>query len=232
MYDPRRVSEGVERVVCRGDERKYYRFRASRFYGGSAVADVVGCNLNCVFCWVDFPRTHIRKVGSFHDPGDVLRRLEAIASSRGLPYMRLSGGEPTLCREHLLSLLSLERSRTFILETNGVLLDEDLISALSEFRDIHVRVSVKGSSPEEFSRITGAIPEAYEWVFRGISLLSEYGVPHHVSLVHWFSEGEDLVEVLARLDSMGEEVELEAFIPYPKVVERLRRAGLEVKRRF
>ena len=232
LYDPRRVAEGVKRVVCRGEKRKYYRFRASRFYGGSAVADTVGCNLNCVFCWVDIPRTHIRRVGSFYSPADVLRRLTSIASSRGFGYIRLSGGEPTLCRDHLLSLLSLPRKQVFILETNGTLLDEDLVSALSGVRGLHVRVSVKGSSPAEFSRLTGAIPEAYEWVFRGIDLLREYGVPHHVSLVHWFSESRDLVEVLARLDSMGERVELESFIPYPKVVERLRKAGIKLKRRF
>jgi uncharacterized Fe-S cluster-containing radical SAM superfamily protein len=39
MYDPVRKAEETSWVVCRGDSRKYYRFRAARFYGGIATAD-------------------------------------------------------------------------------------------------------------------------------------------------------------------------------------------------
>jgi uncharacterized Fe-S cluster-containing radical SAM superfamily protein len=33
-------------VICKGNKRKYYRFRAGRFYGGIATADCMGCNMD------------------------------------------------------------------------------------------------------------------------------------------------------------------------------------------
>jgi len=35
-----------EQGVCNERKRKYYRFRAARFYGGIATADCMGCNLH------------------------------------------------------------------------------------------------------------------------------------------------------------------------------------------
>jgi uncharacterized Fe-S cluster-containing radical SAM superfamily protein len=50
-YDPLKLGEAVQAHVVREDERKYYRFRGGKWYGGIATADCVGCNLRCVFCW-------------------------------------------------------------------------------------------------------------------------------------------------------------------------------------
>jgi len=50
-----------------------------------------------------------------------------IAEKRGYNMLRVSGGEPTISRDHLLQLLELvEQTRyTFILETNGILIGAD-----------------------------------------------------------------------------------------------------------
>jgi uncharacterized Fe-S cluster-containing radical SAM superfamily protein len=45
MYDPLEKAEEDAKLVCQGHHRKYYRFRAARFYGGIAAADCVGCCL-------------------------------------------------------------------------------------------------------------------------------------------------------------------------------------------
>jgi len=56
MYDALARHRAVESIVAcdtaQGQLRKYYRFRADRWYGGIAAADVVGCGLLCRFCWV------------------------------------------------------------------------------------------------------------------------------------------------------------------------------------
>ena len=51
MIDPITLSKKMENLVSRENAKKYYRFRKTRFYGGCATADCLGCNLRCVYCW-------------------------------------------------------------------------------------------------------------------------------------------------------------------------------------
>lgn len=88
--------------------RKYYRVaRGGRWYGGCAAADCVGCNLKCVFCWSGAPRDYPDKIGKFYHPEEVFSKLDQIASRKGYRYVRISGNEPTIGREHLLKVLEL-----------------------------------------------------------------------------------------------------------------------------
>jgi uncharacterized Fe-S cluster-containing radical SAM superfamily protein len=191
-YDPVKLAEGLKGVVCRGLERKYYRFRGGRWYGGIATADCVGCNLRCVFCWGWQVRDNPAKAGFWCTPDEVAGKLAGIARRRGYTQVRISGNEPTLCREHLLAVLDrLEGSGlAFILETNGILIGHDPSYArdLSKYDFVHVRVSLKGASPEEFARLTGARPEAFELQLKALENLLDYGVSAHPAVMLSFSE--------------------------------------------
>jgi len=66
-------------VICKGNQRKYYRFRADRFYGGIATADCMGCNMDCAFCWSYRTRIHPERFGDFYTPEEVAERLVKIA---------------------------------------------------------------------------------------------------------------------------------------------------------
>ncbi|RLG64888.1 molybdenum cofactor biosynthesis protein MoaA, partial [archaeon] len=52
-YDPFVKLKRIQRIVCKGIKRKYYRFRSGKWYGGIATADCCGCILKCIFCWSD-----------------------------------------------------------------------------------------------------------------------------------------------------------------------------------
>ncbi|MEM4699875.1 MAG: radical SAM protein [Candidatus Nezhaarchaeales archaeon] len=223
--------------MVRGAQRKYYRVaRGGRWYGGIATADCVGCQLKCVFCWSNVPRDDPANVGRFYTPEQVFRALDAVASRRGYRQLRVSGNEPTLGREHLLSLLELveESGRyLFILETNGILIGHDPSYAkeLSKFSRVHVRVSLKGAGPEEFSRLTGAVPDGFWLQLRALEALVDHGVPCHPAVMLSFSSRESVEELRSRLRSispeLSEELEEEYVFLYPHVAERLRRAGLK-----
>jgi len=234
-YDPVKVAEGLKGVVCRGLNRKYYRFRGGRWYGGIATADCVGCNLRCVFCWGWQVRDNPVKAGFLCSPEEVAKKLVEIAERRGYTQVRISGNEPTLCREHLLAVLdSLEGSGlAFILETNGILIGHDPSYArnLSKYDFIHVRVSLKGTSPGEFSKLTGALPEAFELQLKALENLLDYGVSAHPAVMLSFSEhssAERLKERLAEIDPrLVKEFEEEYVFLYPHVVAQLKKAGLQ-----
>ncbi|MGW8161980.1 MAG: hypothetical protein ACWGN1_07015, partial [Desulfobulbales bacterium] len=112
--------------------RKYQRFRGACFYGGIATADCVGCGLCCIFCWSWRQITEPEKYGRLHTPVEVVDCLIAIGPKIVFSQIRISGIEPTHCRQHLLEILSLTpREFRFIHETNGILLGQE-----AGYRDI------------------------------------------------------------------------------------------------
>lgn len=108
----------------------------------------------CNFCWVS--ENILERPGSSGQllaPVVVAQKLMRVAIGKRLVQMRLNGGEPTIGRSHLLSVLTEiegQRRFRFILETNGILLgvDPTYCTELAAFRCLHVRVSLKGSCEE------------------------------------------------------------------------------------
>ena len=123
-FDPLEEARLAAQVVCRGDRRKYYRFRPAKFYGGIATADCLGCCLRCLFCW-SLPKVIAPgRCGKFYSPAQVAGKLTHIALKKGFHQLRISGNEPTIARDHLIKVLELiPKNRLFILETNGILLN-------------------------------------------------------------------------------------------------------------
>jgi uncharacterized Fe-S cluster-containing radical SAM superfamily protein len=237
LYDPLEFGKSIEKLVCKNSLRKYYRFRGGEFYGGIATADCVGCNLSCAYCWSFKPRKHPADVGRFYSPAEVFERLTNIASARGYPKLRVSGNEPTLGREHLLELLALVESTDylFILETNGICIgaDETYAEKLSRFRNLHVRVSLKGCTEEQFSRLTGARPEAFKLQLKALEHLVGAGVGCHPAIIREFTSRERLDELRNRLREIDPrlpaELEFEFLIPFPHVVRELAKKGIYLK---
>jgi len=237
MYDPIELAGRLEEIVARGDERKYYRFRAARFYGGIATADCVGCCLRCAFCWSRAPLTNPERVGRFYNPEQVFTELNTIAKKHGYSQLRISGNEPTIGRRHLLCLLGLveKTDYSFILETNGILLGADPIYAqtLGKFEKLHVRVSLKGCDAEQFSQLTGAEPRAFELQLAALRNLLDAGVGCHAAIMQEFAPKDKLDQLKQRLSaidrSLAQELEFEYLIPFPHVIQGLAKRGVLVK---
>jgi uncharacterized Fe-S cluster-containing radical SAM superfamily protein len=232
VYDPVDLARQTEKEVGSGNLRKYYRFRAARFYGGIATADCVGCCLRCLFCWSWNVASKPARGGGFYHPADVARRLEGIAKKKRFGQVRISGNEPTLCWDHLVGVLeALGGRRAFILETNGILLGENEERArdLSRFSNLHVRVSLKGACEDDFARCTGARPEGFALQLGALENLARHGVSAHPACMVSFS-AEDAVEVLKKrlreIHPSYADFEKEELVLYPHVEERLRRAGI------
>jgi uncharacterized Fe-S cluster-containing radical SAM superfamily protein len=232
MYDPVKRAEQVAALVCRGEERKYHRFRAARFYGGIATADCVGCCLGCAFCWSWREVAHPEEYGRFHPPDEVARRLVAIARRRGYRQVRISGNEPTICRAHLVEVIAaMPRDLTFILETNGILLGHDPAYAreLAAFPNLYVRVGLKGTNGPEFSRLTGAVPEGFGLQLDALAHLFRAGANVRAAVMVSFSPEAHVRALRERLAAIAPSLadfEVEELVLYGDVAERLRRAGL------
>jgi uncharacterized Fe-S cluster-containing radical SAM superfamily protein len=118
------------------------------------------------------------------------------------------------------------------LETNGILLghDENYATDLAKYDFLHVRVSLKGCSQQEFSMLTGAKSEGFELQLSSLEKLTEAGVKCHPSVMVSFSNRENLARLKEKLrqisPDLAEQVEIEELILYPHVVERIQKHGL------
>lgn len=244
-YDPVLRHEAIQRLVTRKtaeiQEKKYWRFRLDRWYGGIATADVVGCGLICKFCWVsDSVMFRTASVGTFYSAEQVAMTLTKMAEKRGVQQLRVSGGEPTIGKEHLLELLACLNGRNllFVLETNGILIghDEEYSKQLSRFRFVHVRVSLKGCNEEEFAKLTGAKPEGFHLQLRALENLVESKVKCNVAVMASFSPPESLNSLVNGINEisprLAREMEIEELILYPRVQRKIEKHNLRYLRAF
>jgi len=229
MYDPIDLSKKTEDIVVTHTLKKYYRFRPTGFYGGIATADTVGCNLRCRFCWSGDSVWSANQTGEFYSPEQVAEKLHTIAESKGYQQLRISGGEPTIGKHHLLHLLEILNTKyEFILETNGILLgyDTTYVEALSAFPQVHVRVCLKGADAEEFSLLTGA-KQGFEYQLKALQFLHEAHIRFHIALVCVHPEKKP--RLFQRLQEMNLEsvmIEEEEITLYPLVKKRLQEEQL------
>jgi uncharacterized Fe-S cluster-containing radical SAM superfamily protein len=244
-FDPVELAKETERMVTktglRGVERKYEDFYATGVYGGIATGYCVGCCFRCVFCWVSWARDFPEKFGRFHSPEESFSRLREAAHKYKVNKLRISGAEPTLGKNHLLSLLEyVEESEfpLFILETNGILfgVDKDYVKKISKFTKPHIRVSLKAGTPEDFTKKTGAKLEAFEIPFQAIRNLLDHNVSFHVASmsadprIMTPDERKNLMKKLAEIDPrLLSSLEEEVMDGYNTTLARLKFAGLEVK---
>jgi len=237
MIDPFKEAERLKKVVCKDNKRKYYRFRGGSFYGGIASGDCVGCFLDCAYCWSKYPRENPGKVGKFFSPKEVAQRLLRIAKRKGYDKVRISGNEPTLCKEHLLKVISLiPENFLFILETNGILIDEDFAKDLSKFKNLHVRISIKGANEEMFAKVSGADPKFFKFQLQALENLVKFNVSCHPAIMVELCNNEELSEIKERLSrihpSLAENLEFEYLILFPFVIENLKRRGIKIQRSY
>lgn len=244
-FDPVELASETEKIVARmgpdGQERKYEDFYATGVYGGIATGYCVGCCLRCVFCWVSWGRDFPERFGQFYSPKEAFIRLKEAAHKYKVGKLRISGAEPTLGKEHLLSLLELVENSEFslfVLETNGILfgVDKDYVRRISKFTKPHVRISLKAGTPETFTKKTGAKSEFFEIPFQAIKNLLDYNVSFHVAAmsadprIMTKEERIDLLKKLAEIDArLLLNLEEEVMDAYDSTLARLKYAGLKVE---
>lgn len=119
----------------------------------------------------------------------------------------------------------------FILETNGILLGHDATYArdLSRFENLYVRVSMKGASEDEFTRLTGAEPAGFGLQIQALENMARFKVTGHPAVMISFSSTDNIKALRRRLRQIHEgfeHFEVEELVLYGKVEERLTKAGL------
>ncbi len=218
--------------ICKGPKRKYYRFRADRFYGGIATADCMGCNMDCAFCWSYRTRIPPERFGDFYTPEEVAERLVKIAHEKDFRAVRISGNEPTLGKNHLLAVIRAvevsNRNLLFVLETNGIILGEDekYVAELLKCHNLHVRLSFKTGTPDKFEQVTNRSREWFGLQLKAAKNLYDENVPFHTAIVKDYAD----VYLVERLRDISPEIagriEYESLRIYAHIRKRMKERKL------
>lgn len=212
-FNPLELNEKVEKIVCKNDLKKYYRFRYAKFYGGIATADCLGCNLRCFYCWSQNKVWFPEKYGEFYSAEQVSEKLKKMMNKNKINRCRISGGEPLIGKEHLIKVIKLiPKDCLFILETNGILLDKEYIEELSKFKNLHIRLSLKASNPSMFEKITNAEKEFFNLQVKAIENLKNSNLNYSIAIMADFYNNERLKDVLKIVPK--EKIEYENLIMF------------------
>lgn len=241
-FDPLQRSEEVERLVLKNGKRLYYRFRPAPYYGGIATADAIGCSFLCAYCWNYSRNLDPARYGKFYSSQDVASILLKIAERRSFRRFRVTGSEPILGEE------SLEHFRevvefvsnglphsVFILETNGFFLGHrmELIEKL-KFRNLWVRIALKGVDEDSFENITGARREFFDYPLRALKEMERQGMKAWPAVMGALFTDDEISRLENVLSEYGIKASLEEEIleDYPFVLDNMRRRNVRVKRPF
>ena len=234
-YDPIKLTKTTEEIVIDGNRRKYARLaRNLRFYGGTTSATEVGCNLRCKFCFSDRPVRKPHSTGKFYTPKEVFNALVKNAKKHNHKLISASAAEGTLGKQHLFELLELvdQSPYIYVLETNGITIgnDPNFASELSRFKNLHVRVSIKGATKEEYVKLTGANSSSYNLPYKALQYLMEAKVSCNVCLSVSFSTDDTIKIAEKKLFNIRpgllRSLEKEHITLFPKVSKRLSNINL------
>ncbi|MDI6687272.1 MAG: radical SAM protein [Desulfobacterales bacterium] len=161
------------------------------------------CNLRCSHCWIT--PAHNRSGENINSKIDMQYLKKAIidAKSIGLTCVKLTGGEPFL-RKDILDLIDFLSSNDIIvdIETNGTLLNEEIVERLNDSSVNQVSVSLDGASEESHESIR-KVAGCYQKALDGLSLLTKNDIGTQIIMSLYGGNILDIEKLADIADSMG-----------------------------
>lgn len=238
-FDPVERSKEAESFVMKDRKRLYHRFRPAPYYGGIATADAIGCSFLCAYCWNYYRNLNPLRFENFYSSQRVASRLLNIARRKHFNLFRITGSEPILGEasfDHLIEILKIifkeEPHSAFILETNGFFLGwrEDLIKRL-KFRNLRVRVSLKGVDEGSFEIVTGAGGKFFQYPLKALKELENQGIKAWPAIMRNLFTPEEIAQLRGLVEKYGikSQLEQEVLEEYPFVIENLNKRKVLLK---
>jgi len=238
--NPVERAKDVERIVMQNGKRLYYRFRAAPYYGGIATADAIGCSFLCAYCWNYSRNLNPARFDKYYSPQQVASNLLRIARKRSFHLFRITGSEPVLGEsslDHLVQVIQIIFNEMphaiFILETNGFFLGyrTDFIEKIN-FRNLRIRISLKGVDEESFESISGIQREFFKYPLIALKEMESQGLEAWPAVMRNLFTDDELAQFSKRLAEMAIHARLEEEIleAYAFVLENMEKRGVEIKR--
>ncbi len=162
-----------------------------------------GCNCACQHCWFVPERQSMPLGDDALLPLEVLRRAIEQALPLGLNSIKWTGGEPTL-HPRFKDFLSLQEEFGLdgLVETNGMLVTEELAALMAETGVSRVSVSLDGATSATHDHIRG-VEGGFEQTLSGIKALVTAGYDPELILTLQQSNIVELSDFLVLASTLG-----------------------------
>lgn len=143
------------------------------------------CNLDCKMCYIHMSEKEQNSAGKELTAGEWIE-LGRQAVKEGMIYLLLTGGEPLL-RSDFLEIYEelIQMGLMITVNTNGILINEEVIECFKRYRPEKVNVTLYGMSADTYGSLCG-FAGGYEKALRGIRELKKVGI--RVSLNSTFTK--------------------------------------------
>ncbi|MBU1172374.1 MAG: radical SAM protein [Proteobacteria bacterium] len=133
------------------------------------------CNFNCVHCYLPESERKGKGQGQELTTKAVLKLIDDMADA-GCLNLLFTGGEPLL-RNDFSEIYSHSKKKGMIVTvfTNGSTVNDEHIRLFRDLPPFSIEISVYGSSPQTYEKITG-VPGSYHHAMAGIDRLHQNGV--------------------------------------------------------
>ncbi len=169
------------------------------------------CNLRCAHCYVSEPSGD-RRSREKELTASEIRRITNEVVDRGCLWMLLTGGEPLLRSDLREIYLYMKRRGLLVtLFTNGTAITPRIADLFAEWPPLVVEVSIYGSSPEVYERVTG-VSGSFRRCIRGIELLLDRKVRMRLKTVPITSNYTDMDGMRALAAGYGLDFEWDPLV--------------------
>lgn len=152
------------------------------------------CNQKCIHCYNQSGLENNNNTTglSLEEWKDIARE----AGEMGIFQCIMSGGEPLLMGDGLFEIMDIlhEYGVTFIVISNGMLLNEHNINKFAKYRYNWFQISIDGSRPETHDYIRGA--KSFEKAINAANLVKQAGFPLVIAHAVMKKNKDDLAEMI------------------------------------
>ena len=133
------------------------------------------CNLDCKMCYVRKTRQEVELLGGEIDLEKWLK-LAKDCKDAGMLFLLLTGGEPFLYKGFKELYLELIKMGFVItINTNGTLIDEEVLSWLVKNPPFRINMTLYGASSDTYNKLCGN-SKAFDKAIKAAKLLKEAGI--------------------------------------------------------
>lgn len=137
------------------------------------------CNFNCKMCYIHMTDSQIKSLGRELTTNEWLE-IARQARDAGMLYLNLTGGE-IFVRPDFRELYEAFSEMGFLiqLQSNGYLIDKEVMEWLSKKPPYAIRFTLYGTSNETYEAVCG-IKDGFDRVDRAVDLILKAGIPFYL----------------------------------------------------
>lgn len=133
------------------------------------------CNMDCKMCYIKMSKEKQESIARLRTKEEWIE-LAQKAKEKGMLFLLLTGGEPFLVKDFKELYIELHKMGFCIsINSNGTMIDEDVISWLKHYPPMRINMTLYGASDETYTRLCKN-PKGFTQVTNAISLLKENNI--------------------------------------------------------